>query len=141
MPSTWKECMDEGKVRTASIDKGMSLSLIEMSDNRMDFLESQKISDRNASIIMSEYYEAMREVCEALITLKGFRCYSHECITFFIKEILEQEEIAIIFDRYRKVRNKINYYGKKVKPDFALQGKEDIKNIISELKKIIETIH
>ena len=135
MEMTWKDCLDENKARGASPDTALARAMVEMSGLRLDFLKSQKIDEKNASIIMSEYYEAMREVCEALISMKGYKVYSHECITFFLREVVGEDRIADIFDRYRKIRNKINYYGKKVGAAETMAAADEIKSTMSQLRR------
>ena len=127
----WSDFIAKGVVRKVSVDMELSKSLVKMSNSRIEFLKKQIIADNSASILASEYYEALREVCEAIFAAKGFKVYSHEAITSFIKEILMDDNSAYIFDRYRKIRNSINYYGKQI-------GKEEARKASIEIPKLIE---
>ena len=129
-----EDCLHEGKMRRSSPDIQLAKSMLSMSNLRLEFLNKQVIDDKNASILMSEYYEALREVFEAIMSIKGFKSYSHECITHFIKEILKEDVISEKFDRYRKIRNRINYYGKQVSKNETENASKEIKKIISILK-------
>ena len=54
----------------------------------------------------------------------------------FHKEFLEHEIVFI--DEMRKLRNKINYDGFKVRPQYYEMNKESILKIIEKLDKILE---
>lgn len=133
----WEECIRKETARKAAVDNELAKSLLKMSQRRISFISTVKLSDLNAPIILSESYEALREVCEALLAVKGYKVYSHECITAFLKEGLKDDWIAAGFDRYRKIRNSINYYGNIVTKEETLKGLKDINEIIEKLKKHI----
>lgn len=76
-------------------------------------------------------YDALREYLECVALEKGYKIYNHECYYAFISEILELSREALIFDRLRKIRNGINYYGEMVEEN-------DSKEVIKDLKKLIE---
>ena len=68
---------------------------------------------------------------ECLSLERGYKIYNHECYTAFLKEILNLSREADIFDRLRKTRNGINYYGLKV-------SREEAKEIIKDLRTLIK---
>ena len=74
----------------------------------------------------------MRSILEAVSIIKGYKIYSHEAYTYFLQEIKE-DLISVKFDRFRKIRNSINYYGK----DISI---EETKENISEIKKMINLL-
>ncbi|MGM5488097.1 MAG: hypothetical protein ACQESG_04065 [Nanobdellota archaeon] len=74
-------------------------------------------------------YDALRELLEVIE--EGYKIYNHECYTAFLKEILDQPRYAEEFDKLRKIRNGINYYGKTVSQAEADNPKD---------KKIIDQI-
>jgi len=133
----WEECVRKEAARRAIVDKELASALLKMSQRRISFISTVKLNDLNAPIILSESYEALREVCEALLAVKGYKVYSHECITAFLKEILKDDLIAAGFDRYRKIRNSINYYGNVVTKEETLKGLKDINELAGKLKKHI----
>ncbi len=134
----WQECLEKGVVRKSSPDKELAKSLVKMSELRLNFVKSVTISRSNAPIVITESYEALREICEALIALNGFKVYSHECITVFLKEIAKDSYLAEVFDRYRKIRNGVNYYGRQVSEEDAKQSLKDIADAISRTKSILK---
>lgn len=133
----WEECIRKETARKAVVDKELAKSLLKMSQRRISFISTVKLSDLNAPIILSESYEALREVCEAVLAVKGYKVYSHECITAFLKEVLQDDLIAAGFDRYRKIRNSINYYGNIVTKEETLKGLKDINELVEKLEKHI----
>lgn len=131
----WEECLRREIARKSTKDKELANSLLKMSERRISFIEKINIDDLNAPIILTECYEALREVCEAILAVKGYKVYSHECITSFLKEILKEEILAEEFDRYRRIRNLINYYGISIAKEEAVKGFEEIRQLINKLQK------
>ena len=81
---------------------------------------------------MSNYYDILRSVLEAISSIDGFKIYSHEAFTFFLKDKNELN-VANKFDRYRQIRNKINYYGKEISIEETKENTQDIEKIIEYL--------
>ncbi|MBS3117097.1 hypothetical protein J4421_05890 [Candidatus Woesearchaeota archaeon] len=75
-------------------------------------------------------YDALREYLESIALTHGYKIYNHECYTPFLKEVLHLPREADLFDKLRKVRNAINYYGRKV-------SKEEAENILKDLVYLI----
>ncbi len=130
----WAYFVEKKVVRKATPDLELAKSLIKMSDARLQFLQKQEIDSSSASVIASEYYEAVREVCEAILAVRGFKVYSHEVITSFLSEILKDDYSSATFDRYRKIRNGINYYGKQIAREEAEKASSEIRQLIKSLK-------
>ncbi len=81
---------------------------------------------------MSTYYDVLRSILEAISAIDGFKIYAHEAFTFFLRE--KNEEIfAEKFDRFRRIRNSINYYGKSIGIEEAKETSEEIKQVIKLL--------
>jgi len=118
-----------GQVKIAAKDKSLAKSLLITSENDLKFLETLEINKISARKIMSNYYDVLRSILEAISSLDGYKIYSHEAFTYFLKEKSEK------FDRYRKIRNNINYYGKDVSVEEVKEHSVEIKKIIGILKK------
>jgi len=129
----WQECKNKKFVKEVKIDKNLINSLLKSSKRRFESDERLKLDETTASTKISIAYEALREVLEALAIAKGFKIYNHECFCSFLDEICEDKPFSVDFDRFRKIRNQINYYGK----DIPLKEAEIvIKEIILLSKKI-----
>jgi hypothetical protein len=67
--------------------------------------------------------------------MKGYKFHNHESITCFLKDILDESEISLKFDRYRKLRNGINYYGDDIEPETVKEALRDVPEIMKKLEK------
>ncbi|MCD6464368.1 hypothetical protein J7L02_02485, partial [Candidatus Woesearchaeota archaeon] len=63
---------------------------------------------------------------------------SHEAITHFISDVLKESAVALKFDRYRKLRNSINYYGQFVKIATVKNALIEIPKMIRKLERFLE---
>ena len=131
---SWNEYIRQGYIRKISKNKGVIKSLMQISDNRIKIFSEMTLNQQNSSIIFSNYYDAIREICEAISLLNGYKIYSHEAIGLLMKEILKEDAIYIKFDKFRTMRNGVNYYGNNIDFNEALQSIEDIKQMINKLK-------
>lgn len=116
------DCYKNNFIKKTRIDKELIRSLIEMSKIKEITVNSAKLDEINISAYVSMAYDSLREILEALCILKGYKVTSHICLGELLKSLISEFDF-ISFDRYRYVRNGINYYGTKV--DYK-QGKEII---------------
>lgn len=132
---SWEECIKTNKARKTSQDSALIKALTEMSQRRLEVISSMKLDEKSASIIFVEHYEALREIIEAIANKNRFKVYSHECLTYLLKEILKEELTASKFDRLRKLRNGVNYYGEPVSLEETKKAISEIDYLISQLKQ------
>ena len=125
----WDECLIK-YAKSIKVDHELIDSLIKSSKNKMTDSDKLEIDHIVASSKVSLAYESLRERLEAIAIFHGYKIYNHECFSSFINEILKEKDIANEFDRIRRIRNKINYYGKELDIKEALLIIKDIKNII-----------
>jgi len=127
----WKECLKRRIAKNVKKDLNLIKSTREIAE----------IKIRSAQALPKEFfigkitlmYDALREYLESLALEHGFKIYNHECYTAFLKEILGKSNEADTFDKLRKVRNAINYYGRKV-------SEEEAKEILKELNELIKKV-
>jgi len=119
-------------VRRASKDMALVKSLINNIKRDIKFLDELEINENSSRKLMGNYYDSLREVLEAISTIDGYKIYSHEAFTYFLKEKGE-EILSIKFDRFRKIRNSINYYGEDISIEETKENIEEIKRIIKSL--------
>ena len=117
-----EDCYGKNFIKKTRIDKELIRSLIEMSKIKEDSVNNAKIDKTNISAYVSMAYDSLRETLEALCILKGYKVISHTCLGELLKTLVSDFDF-FSFDRFRYVRNGINYYGTKV--DYN-QGKEII---------------
>lgn len=130
----WQDFIEDGIVKKTNKDIGKIKSLIKMSDNSLLFLSKLKIDRISSSTILANYYEALRQIVEAIAISKHLNAYSHEAFTCFLAEILKEDLISRKFDRFRKLRNGVNYYGKQIDVETSKEAKTEILNLIKTLR-------
>jgi len=128
----FQDLIKKGDIRKAEIDRNLAKSILNTSKNDLLFFNNLKINKNSARKIVSNYYDILRSILEAISTLDGYKIYSHEAFTYFLKE-KHEEVLSIKFDRFRKIRNKINYYGKSIEVKEAEEIVRGIKSMISIL--------
>ena len=131
----WRECNDKRFVKEVNTDKSLIDSLFKSSKNKLESNEKLELDEITASTKISIVYESLREILEALAIKRGFKIYNHECFCAFLDEICNDKASSQKFDRFRRIRNHINYYGKIIPVKEALII---IKEIILLRKRILE---
>ena len=136
----FEDFIGKGQVRKASKDVSLAKSLVKTAYSDLKFLNAIPLNENSARKVMGNYYDVLRSIMEAIAVLSGYKVYSHEAFAYFLKEKGEVV-IAEKFDRFRKIRNKINYYGKGISIEEAKENSDEIKKIINVLKlKYLEGI-
>lgn len=130
---SFEDFLVQGKVRRAEKDKALATSLVKTAQQDMVFLDAVTLDKNSVRKLVSNYYDTLRALVEALAVLDGYKVYSHEAFTYYLREIRHEDVLSQKFDRYRKIRNRLNYYGKEISVD---EGRESI----SEMKKLIDLI-
>ena len=129
----FEKSIKEGYAKEVKKDKLRAQSLIKSAEDTILATKDIYLKDYNYKTVLRELYEALRQYCEAVGYVYGYKFLSHEVITIFLKEILKEERISLEFDRYRKLRNGINYYGRDV-------SKETVENALIEIPQIIKRL-
>lgn len=133
----WKECCNRQIAKEIKADSDMADSLIESSANKFESAGKLERSNVTASSKVSLAYDSLRELLEALSIKKGHKIYNHECYTAFLKEIIGNSALGDEFDSIRKIRNAVNYYGKKLNVEEAAMLLKAIKGLIHDVYKYL----
>ncbi len=128
----FEDFIQKGQVRKGSPDVQLSKSLIKQSEKDLRYLQTQVITDDSARKIMISYYDTLRSILEAVATKEGYKVYSHEAFSCYL-ELKNEPSLAVKFDRFRKIRNGLNYYGNEISPP-------EVEEHILEIKKMIALI-
>lgn len=137
----FEDFIKEGSVRKISPDKQLAKSLLKISLLRLKNLEAMRITDENSFSIVENCYEAMRELIDALMALRGFKSYSHQANIDFLRKFYSAHVgYANVnrIDRYRKIRNDIKYEGLLTTKSEADEIFKNTKLIIDVLIKLLE---
>lgn len=117
----------------------MAKSLLEKAEKRIKFIKKSEISEDSAQFILEECYEALRESAQSLMTLKGYKPYSHEATISFVREFysFSEEEISK-FDRFRQIRSNSVYRALEVSKSDAEDCLEFAGSFVSKVGKAFE---
>jgi hypothetical protein len=130
----FNQFIQTGKVMKGEKDPQKCKALVSMSSNNLEIVKDINLSEKSASIILSSSYESLRQVLEAIALLEGYKVFSHEAFAAYLKT-LNEESTSEKFDRLRKLRNGVNYYGKSISVDVARQALIDAEDMIEYLVK------
>ena len=128
----------EGKAKEVMPNRIRALSLFSSSIQAIETVEVIPLSSTTSKSILRELYEGLREYCEGIGYLRGYKVLDHESIGYFLRDVLNEHSIYFKFDRYRKLRNGINYYGEDMDIETVKEALEEIPKIIKFLKKYSE---
>ena len=130
----FKRSLEEGYAKEIKKNKNRAKSLVKSSDASIKTAKIIPINEISLKSIFRELYEGLRQYCEAIGFQKGYKFQSHEVISYFLRDVLKEKNISMKFDRYRKLRNGINYYGNDI--DVL-----SVKNALSEIPKITKYLN
>ena len=131
--------ISKGDVKRQTKDERLANLLIKESFNRLEFVKSLKLNEKNAKYIVENIYDALRDLIEAKLALNGFKSYSHEATILFLKKFPEFKESEIRFmDDLRKTRNGIKYYGKNIELNEAKNVVDFSASILPKLKFFVK---
>lgn len=125
----------EGKTKKVTPNKIRASSLFKSSAQAIETARVIPLNVDSAKTILRELYEGIREYCEAIGFLRGYKFLDHESIGYFLRDILKEQLIYKKFDRYRKLRNGINYYGDDVDIKTVKEAITEIPILIRGLRK------
>ena len=131
----FEEYLDNGDVKQQPIDKNLAKSLIEQAVRRLARADGQKIDEESCDFVLEDYYEAMRMLADAQLALHGYKSLSHEATIAYIEKDKDFTPTFIVgFDRLRKLRHGIKYYGKRVTIADAKEAQQLAKILFLKLK-------
>ena len=129
----WKECQEKRFVKAVASDHALIRALVSTSKKKIESASRLALDETTAATKTGVVYDAVREILEALAIMNGFKVYNHECFCAFLDEICKEKSLSMAFDRFRKLRNQISYYGKDIAP-------EDAKIIITDMMALRKTL-
>ncbi|MFH0956317.1 MAG: hypothetical protein V1813_00480 [Candidatus Aenigmatarchaeota archaeon] len=125
----------DGYARKVPVDMIRARNLMQSAKDAVSTAHGIKPEERKLKTIMRELYEGLREFCEAIGYMRGYKFLSHESIAYFIDDVLHEPALAGRFDRYRKIRNGINYYGHSISPETVREAASEIPKMLELLEK------
>ena len=124
------------QIKNTIKDMQLAKSLLSTAEQDLKFFKTLPINNISARKIVSNYYDILRSTLEALASLEGYKVYSHEAFTYYLKENVEGDT-SRKFERLRKIRNSINYYGKEISAEEAKELVNEILALIDRIKSML----
>lgn len=134
----WEQCNKKRFVKKMHADKELVSSLMKCSEDKSFSASLLEFNEKTYPSIIILYYDSLRELLEALAVKNRYKIYNHECYVYFLKEILREEEFSKIYDRLRKIRNSLVYYGQNLLLEETRIIIKDIKLLIKRCKKLLK---
>jgi hypothetical protein len=124
------------EVKKTSPNLELAKSLIKDMNER---ISKANMLDTNmfAKIVFENIYDGLRDFCDALLALDGFKSYSHQAsISYLLKKGFDVSVVEEL-DQLRYKRNGSKYYGEVIDFKDAQQIKEFYNRIKVKIKLII----
>lgn len=131
---SFEEHIRKGIVRRTSKNENLVRSLVKQTKEDMEFFEQLPLNEKSARKIVSNYYDFLRSIVEAMAAIDGYKIYGHELFSEYLA-IKGESVLAKKFDRFREIRNRINYYGALISVQEAEEFVKDMQEIIALLTK------
>lgn len=133
----FEDFIKKGDAKRTAKDIQLAKALMSTARQDLVFLRGLAIENISARKIVSNFYDVLRSLLEADAAVEGFKIYSHEAFTYYLLE-KGQEKKSRNFERFRKVRNSINYYGKDIDVKEAAELVKEMKQLIEETIATLE---
>ena len=132
----WDETSDKVSKHRPDVEKAKALAkMVELREARTE----QTPSPQFATLLVEDYYEMIKELITAIMSVDGWKTVSHELLIGYLAKFYEEfntAEITLI-DQLRVMRNDINYRGVEIKPEFVERNQQGILAIIRKLKHVL----
>ena len=132
--SNWEECMHEGSAISITEDLKKADSLRKTAKGRIIFFEKLPITQENVNYIFEGFYTSLIEILHSLVISKGYKVSNHICWGYYLRDILNKQQLYRIFDDLRYKRNSVVYYGKGMDLSVGIDAIEKCKKIWKELE-------
>ncbi len=126
-------------VRKQKADKEEAKSLMKKAVHRLNYIKKQEIKEDTASFIFEDIYESLREASQSLMSLKGYKPYSHEALISFLRDFYNFTGSDIsTFDRFRVLRNKTVYSAVWVSVEVCQEALAFLEDFLPKLSREFE---
>jgi len=123
MINKFEEYLFNESAKKAQPNLALAKSLVKDMSSRVNDVSSLDIN-KFPKIVFENIYDALRDFADALLSLDGFKSYSHEATFSYLEKYGFDKSSLFIFDKFRYKRNSSKYYGQIV--------------LIEEAKEILE---
>lgn len=131
----FEKSLQDGYARKIESDLFRARNLIKAAHETLLTLKEISVKEENCKTLLRELYEAFHQYCEGIGYLQGYKFESHEVIVYYLRDVLGEESISQVFDKYRRLRNDINYYGRDVSLETVKKALQEIPLSLKRLEK------
>tara|TARA_Y100000031_G_C8193799_1_gene372698 strand:+ start:104 stop:535 length:432 start_codon:yes stop_codon:yes gene_type:complete len=138
----FEDYLVRGKVKRKTPDPEEAKALFKQAQERMEYILLRKLDPTIARFVFQDAYEATREAAQALMSLQGFKPYSHEATISFIKKFYSNcfsDEDVALFDHFREIRNSSVYRAVQVLEEDAKEAIYFAKKFLERVEKVLQT--
>jgi len=135
----WADCKKIRVAKPTKQDSNKTASIKEIAESKMK--AANALAEEHYYAKLSLLYDVLRELLECLALMNGFKIYNHECYVPFLKEVLNESSLGDDFDKFRILRNGMNYYGKKITQEEGAEVARQMKEVIVNIEVLIETCY
>jgi uncharacterized protein (UPF0332 family) len=135
----WDDCLDY-KVKKVKENPEQAKALFKLAKKRLESIKKRR-KDEYPQFLIESYYETIRELISALLSIHGYKSYNHECLVSFIKEYYPDffNDFMIHFlESMRKLRGDIQYRGRDIADDYLERNSSSIDEIIKILFNLVK---
>ena len=132
--ASWEDCLNNSSARAVSQDMERAQALVETAKGRMELIS--QLTEKNCNYAFEDFYTSLLEILQALTFRKGYNVLNHICLGYYIRDILNREDLFQIFDDLRYKRNSLTYYGRRMDYETAKHAIDCCKKIISEIETL-----
>lgn len=129
--------INEGKIKKQTPDINLAKSLKKDALERINQVKQLNI-DFFSKLIYENTYDALRDILDAILTINGYKSYSHEGSISFLKTTNINIEIIEALNEFRYKRNSSKYYGKSIDKYEAQEILEFFENYSELFLEILE---
>ena len=122
MLNAFENYLKLGKVKRKTPDPEEAKALFEQSKERLEYINVKEINQKTAKFVLQDAYEIIREAAQSLMSIKGFKPYSHEATISFVRDFYKSdfsEEEIHTFDYLRQLRNNSVYKASQIEVEDA----------------------
>lgn len=131
----WEDCL-EYKVKKIKENPEQAKALLQLAKRRLESIKKRR-KDEYPQLLIESYYEAIKELISSLLTIHGYKSYSHECLISFLNEYYSDslDDFQLRFlDDMRKLRSDIQYRGRDVADDYLERNSSTIEKMMVSIQ-------
>ncbi len=110
--------LDAREAKRATPDKALARSLINDMEERLEKLARLDVAEFS-KFIFENAYDAIRDFADAILTIDGFKSYSHEASIAYLQKYGFDSFMLELMDKFRYKRNMPKYQGYKISVEEA----------------------